>query len=308
MDKISKCSPTTPMHVTEDFGLVSIIMPTYKQYILLHKAVESIKNQTYKNWELIVIDDNPDELYRKLNEQYFKDLQHSQIKYIQNDGNMGSTASRNRGIECSSGEYITFLDDDDWYEQFKIEKQLEAMHSTQSDISVCNLILLNEQGKVVDCRRRKYLKKKENTITAHLKYHITGTDTMMFRADFLKKIGGFDKENLGDEFYLMMKALQHNPKFIHVDYDGVFALVHSQTGLSSGNNKLLTEKILLEYKARYFHTLKKRDIRYIKMRHHLVVAVAHKKNKAYHRCFVELLKAFLLAPIGMFHILMGADR
>lgn len=288
--------------------LVSIIMPTYKQTALLYKAVESVLSQTYKNFELIVIDDNYDESFRKENQKYFQNKNNLKINYFQNEKNLGSAQSRNKGIQLASGEYITFLDDDDVYDQFKVERQIILMLKKNLDISVCNLILTNEKGRVTDKRKRRYLKRGEDILTAHLKYHITGTDTLMFKKEFLKKIGGFDNQDLGDEFYLMAKAFENKPKFAHLDYDGVFATVHTSTGLSSGDNKIKTEKILWGFKSKYFNSLKSVDVRYIKMRHYLVLAVAHKKNKDYKKCFLFLWKSFFCAPIGMFRIVFGVDR
>lgn len=298
----------TPTQNTKDFGLVSIIMPTYKQDALMHKAVESVINQTYSNFELIVIDDNKEESYKKSNEEYFKSLNDKRILYLQNEKNMGSTATRNKGIFASTGKYITFLDDDDIYDQFKVEKQVLLMVEENAQVSVCNVALLNESGKITDKRERKYLKKKEPYLTAHLKYHITCTDTMMFETEFLKSIGGFDEENLGDEFYLMYKALEKNPRFAHLNYTGVYAIVHTQTGLSSGDNKIRTEEKLIKFKKERFYLLKRKDIRYIKMRHNVVLAVAHKKNKSYFKCLLTLILAGLQSPFGMLNILTGADR
>ena len=298
----------TPTQSTKDFGLVSIIMPTYKQEALMHKAVESIINQSYSNFELIVVDDNKEESYKKANEEYFKALDDKRIVYLQNEENMGSTATRNKGIFSSKGKYITFLDDDDIYDQFKIEKQVTLIAEENAQVSVCNVALLNESGKIIDKRERKYLKKKEPLLSTHVKHHITCTDTMMFYADFLKSIGGFDEENLGDEFYLMYKALERNPKFVHLDYMGVYAIVHTQTGLSSGDNKIKTEEKLIKFKQERFNLLKRKDIRYIKMRHNVVLAVAHKKNKSYFKCLLTLILAGLQSPFGMLNILTGTDR
>ena len=164
-----------------------------------------------------------------------------------------------------------------------------------AQVSVCDLALFNEEGKITDRRERKYLKRNEPILVAHLKYHITCTDTMMFEADFLKSIGGFDEENLGDEFYLMFKALSKNPRFTHLAYTGVY-------------NKILTEDKLIKFKEQSFGILKRKDIRYIKMRHNLVLAIAHKKNKAYGKLFIKLLIAGLQSPFGMLGILTGADR
>ena len=136
--------------------------------------------------------------------------------YLQNEKNMGSTASRNKGIFKSRGDYITFLDDDDEYLSNKIETQLNEMVKHNADFSATNVKLYNENGKLTDFRNRNYLyfDLNESLLVKHLKYHITSTNTLMFKKDFLISIGGFDEENLGDEFYLMAKAFQKSNNFI----------------------------------------------------------------------------------------------
>ena len=190
-----------------DAILVSVIVPTYKQTDLLYKAIQSVTDQSHRNLEIIVIDDNIDKSYSDKNEEYFKSLDDSRIIYEKNPENLGAAQSRNKAIFMSHGEYITFLDDDDCLAFNKIDKQLKDMVDNNLDASVCNLILTNDEGKIVDKRQRRYFNDGESLLSMHLKYHITGTDTMMFRADFLKKIGGFDKQDFGDEFLLMLKTM-----------------------------------------------------------------------------------------------------
>lgn len=288
--------------------LVSVIMPTYKQTDLLYKAVNSVLAQTYKNIELIVIDDNKGVNARIDNDLYFKKLADNRVVYLQNEVNMGSAKSRNKGIELAKGDFVTFLDDDDYYSNEKVERQLEFMLDNNFDGSVCNMILTNEKGKIVDKRCRNYFSNKESLLVKHLKYNITGTDTMMFKADFLRFIGGFEEHDFGDEFLLMLKAIEHTDKIGHLDYDGAFATIHSTTGLSSYDKKIETENDMLEVKSRYFNELSRKDVRFIKMRHYAVLAVAYKKGKKYAKCLINLIRSFFIAPIGFFKLYSGKCR
>lgn len=287
---------------------VSVIMPTYRQSALMQKAVRSVLSQTYENIELILVDDNPDAAFRADNAAFVATVADPRLIYTVNEHNLGSAASRNRGIFMAGGEYITFLDDDDYYDPRKIEVQLSEMRAADADVSVCNLTLIDGDGRVVDRRRRKYLRRGEPLLIAHLKYHITATDTMMFRADFLRSIGGFGAQDLGDEFFLMASALEREPKFYHADFDGVFATVHATTGLSSGDNKIRTEEIVYDFVSGYFDRMRPSDVRYIKMRNRSVLATAHRKNRAYLKCLGALLRAFFYHPVGMIRLLVGIDR
>ncbi len=100
--------------------LVSVVIPTYNHARYLVRALESVLNQTFTNWEAIVIDnhstDNTDEVMES-----FSDPRISYLK-IHNNGIIA--ASRNAGIRVAKGEWIAFLDSDDWWTQDKIMKCL----------------------------------------------------------------------------------------------------------------------------------------------------------------------------------------
>lgn len=288
--------------------LVSVVVPTYKQNTLLYNAVQSLLKQTHSKIEVLVVDDNIDVSYSDNNKAYFEKLNDQRVKYIKNPENLGAAKSRNKAIFMSSGDYITFLDDDDYFACDKIDLQLKNMVENDYDASVCNLILVNDKGKVVDKRQRRYFNNNESLLCMHLKYHITGTDTMMFRAEFLKGIGGFDEQDFGDEFLLMLKTIEHTQKIGHLDYDGAVATIHASSGISSYRNKMAIENNMLSVKSKYFPQLKRKDIKFIKMRHYAVLAVAYKKGKKLFRCFGNLLKAFFVYPKGFFKLYSGDCR
>lgn len=104
--------------------LVSVIIPTYGRIDFLDEAIRSVINQTYKNVEIIVCDDNsklPD-IRQKVNQIVSK---YPTCKLIQNQNNLGGALNRNEGIKVSKGELISFLDDDDIYLPTRIEKVVE---------------------------------------------------------------------------------------------------------------------------------------------------------------------------------------
>ena len=94
----------------------SIILPTFNRGNKISKAIDSVINQSYKNWELIVIDNNSSDHTEKIVSSYNMD-KISFYKY-NNDGIIAK--SRNYGIHKSKGEYICFLDSDDWWDEFKL--------------------------------------------------------------------------------------------------------------------------------------------------------------------------------------------
>ncbi|MDL0118516.1 glycosyltransferase [Halobacterium salinarum] len=107
---------------------MSVVLPTYNRPNRLKKAVRTVDNQSYKNIELIVVDDHskrPAEA--TINEISIENIR--EVECIRFEENRGANAARNRGIEESNGEYIAFLDDDDEWEKKKVEEQVKAFQN-----------------------------------------------------------------------------------------------------------------------------------------------------------------------------------
>src|SRR4030042_5732999 len=106
--------------------LVSIIIPCFNQAQYLNEALDSIMNQTYSNWECIIVNDgsqdNTDELAKNWNKR------DERFRYIKKE-NGGPSAARNTGLKIAKGEYIQFLDADDILECNKIEHQINYLNS-----------------------------------------------------------------------------------------------------------------------------------------------------------------------------------
>lgn len=298
-----------------DKPLVSVIVATHHRKDELKRALASLANQTYKNIEVILVDDNAGSKWNRAVEHLvdgWKKKCGIPLKYIQNVSNQGSAASRNTGISASSGRYITFLDDDDKYCPAKIENQLNHMLRTHSDFSITDLALYNEEGKLEEKRIRYYLKhgrslneyvfdasESSDLLAYHLMYHLTGTDTLMFRKEYLEQIGGFPPIDIGDEFYLMRNAFSGGGKFSYLPVCEVKAMVHTRTyGLSSRERKIAGENALYEYKKNFFPKLKRSQVRKIRMRHHLVLAYAYLRSGDYGNFAVQGWEAVLAAPLA----------
>lgn len=125
--------------------LVSIVMPAYNCEKYIREAINSVLNQTYQNWELLVIDDgSKDKTSYIIKEFENKD---SRIRYIKNEKNMGVSATRNRGIFIASSEWIAFLDSDDMWEKTKLEKQIKMAEEKSAEFLFTGSSYINEEGK-----------------------------------------------------------------------------------------------------------------------------------------------------------------
>ncbi len=290
--------------------LISVVVATYLHDNMLLRALNSLKEQTYKNFEIIVVDDNDDKEYNShVNDIITKFVQENKdisLKFITNHKNLGSAKTRNVGIDASSGEYITFLDDDDIYLPENLEKQIKNMLKTDADYGITDIKLYNENEKLCDNRERSYIKstKKEDLICYHLKYHLAGTGTLIFKKDYLLKIGKFGSIDFGDEFFLMLKAIENDGKFTYLPGCYVKAYMHyGETGLSNGESKINGENVVYNFKKKYFDKLSKADVKYIKTRHFAVLAFAELRRKKFLKALTNATKAFLVSPLDCLRLL-----
>lgn len=289
--------------------LVSVIIPTYKRSVnYLSRAVESVLNQTYNEIEVIVIDDSPAEFeHRAEIKEYIERLNNDKVIYYQNPQNIGGSLSRNRGIEFSKGEYITFLDDDDEYLPEKVKKQLDFMKANSYDLTFSNMIMYSPEGRVVDYREYVDIPSFDNEalLRYHLMKHLTGTPTFMFRADKLREIGGFEDAKMGQEFYLMLKSIEKGLSIGYFPECDVKIYKHPDGGISSGMNKINGENNLYNFKKTYFNILNGKEKRFIRFRHYAVMVVAYLRNRMYFKAIGAGITALAVSPCDFIKEVFG---
>ena len=125
-------------------GLISIVMPSYNCSSFIKETVDTVISQTYKNWELIIVDDCSTDDTLMVLKQLTK--QDSRIQYIKLEKNSGAAVARNMGIAVSKGEYIAFLDSDDLWREDKLEKQVAFMTDNKCKFSFTGYDLVDKNG------------------------------------------------------------------------------------------------------------------------------------------------------------------
>ncbi|HHL2037255.1 glycosyltransferase family 2 protein [Clostridium perfringens] len=128
--------------------LVSIITPVYNAERFLKETIESVINQSYKNWELILVDDCSKDSSEKIIRSYIK--LDNRIKYIKLEKNSGAAISRNTAINNSKGKYIAFLDSDDIWKKNKLETQINFMRENNIGFSFSEYDVMTEEGEKID--------------------------------------------------------------------------------------------------------------------------------------------------------------
>lgn len=130
----------------EDFGLVSIITPTYNSSEFISRTILSVINQTYTNWEMLITDDcSSDSTCQEI--KRFIDTD-SRIKLFRLETNSGAGIARNNSIEKAKGKYIAFLDSDDMWMPHKLEAQLKFMNKKNCAITGSSYLTIDRNDNV----------------------------------------------------------------------------------------------------------------------------------------------------------------
>lgn len=124
--------------------MVSVVMPAYNAAKYLKESVESVMAQTYRDWELLILDDGSSDETAQIAKEL--EVQDERIRYVRNPENLGVAATRNRGVSLAGGEWIAFLDSDDGWEPEKLERQLEAAKRQQSPFLFTGSAFMDTQG------------------------------------------------------------------------------------------------------------------------------------------------------------------
>lgn len=211
--------------------LVSIIMPSYNTACFIKETVDSVLAQSYTNWELLIVDDcstdDTDDVVAQL-------LGDSRIKYIKNSENSGAAESRNRALREAKGKWIAFLDSDDLWEPFKLEKQIAFMKDNGYHFSYTNYIEIEENSKP---NGKAVTGPKRITKSGMYNYCWMGCLTVMYDAE---AIGLIQIENIrkNNDYAMWLKACKKADCYL---LDEVLAKYRKRSGSISnhGYTKLI---------------------------------------------------------------------
>lgn len=198
-------------------SLVSIIIPTYKRATMLHRAIASALEQTYSNIEVLVVSDNePDDEFTAQARMTVESFNDSRVRLITQEKHVNGAVARNVGIKASKGEYISFLDDDDYYERDKIERQVALLSSLdESWGGVCCRYKVYKQGKLVEVMPLfKSGKVYKEIIMRLIK---TQTNCLLLRREALFNAGLFDETLLRHQDVQLLARFTYNYKLMCQD-------------------------------------------------------------------------------------------
>lgn len=234
-------------HNTHQIPTISIILPTYNRAYCLDRAIQSVLKQSFTDWELIVVDNYSTDTTDQLLSNNYNDSRIKVIK-IHNDGIIA--ASRNKGLEISSGIYVAFLDSDDWWVPNKLEKSIEALDDG-ADIVYHDLYLFQENLKIIYGRRAKTRNlKKPVFIDLFQNGNGINTSSVVVRKELIQKIDGFSEERdliAAEDYDAWLRLSKLTDNFTRVKGCYGFYTVGNDNLSSSKKTIVFIKRIILLY-------------------------------------------------------------
>lgn len=222
---------------------ISIILPTYKRAHVLGRAIRSILNQTFQDFELIIIDDNS----KDGTEEIVRGFNSEKIKYVCQAVKTSPAAARNNGVRLAQGRYVAFLDSDDEWMPDKLTRQFTELEKTPSEVGViysrCCLITNNIKTYVPPT----WVNPKEGKIFCSLlKMSFVYLQSALVKRECFTRVGLFDENFRVAEDYDLFLRLS---KIYHFRYiDEPLVIIYPQTDSISRNQNahLASTRRLLE--------------------------------------------------------------
>ena len=223
--------------------MISIIMSTYKEEeTLLRESIESILNQTFKDFEFIIILDFPDNnLHKRIIEEYSKI--DNRIRFFVNENNLGLTGSLNRGLSLAKGEYIGRMDADDISLPYRLERQLEYIKKNQYDLIGGITQMIDEEGNSIFSIQK--VPTDFNKIKKALRYgQCIAHPTWLGRKEVFDCLNGYRNIPLCEDFDFTLRAVLNGFKISNLNET---VLKYRMTKNSISRNNLYDQYLYMKY-------------------------------------------------------------
>lgn len=218
--------------------LISIILPVYNSEEFLTKCIDSIIKQSYHNWELIVINDGSTDGSKNIINRYSEI--DSRIKVF-HFANRGVASSRNSGIEFSKGEYITFIDSDDFVEPNYLEKLVYGLENNNCDISSCDVLeIYNDNSRII--KSLNTIKEKEIIVNSKrilndLLYHKIKNGyscAKLYKKSVIKQL--FQNYSYCEDVLFLVNNLSTGDYLINVVHEPLYVYIRNDNSVTMRKN------------------------------------------------------------------------
>lgn len=228
--------------------VVSIVMPTFNRAKMIGMAIDSVLKQNYKNWELLIIDNESSDNTKEVIEKFSRIDKRIKYNYVKKNPEIGIADYLNFGINISAGKYIARLDDDDeWYDPDKLLKQVNFLENNR------DYVIVGGGAIMIDGDRKEMFKffKRENDseIRNHALYANPFVhNTVLFRKDAAIEAGSYKQIKFVEDWDLWLRLGRIGKLYNFQEY---FSLYMNAGQNRSHENQNLTSKIILQYIKSY---------------------------------------------------------
>ena len=194
--------------------MISIIVPVYNSSQYLHKCIQSILQQTFKDFELLLIDDGSTDNSRAICDDYSR--KDSRVRVICKD-NGGVSSARNMGLDRAIGELITFVDSDDWVHPDFLKKRYDAIIHEAADVAYCDVELVYASHSEY-CRTAILNPEESTQVNAWIKSRTTYSPILLLKKELIDKneLRYIEGLRFGEDFNFILKLLMYSKKVVHV--------------------------------------------------------------------------------------------
>ena len=200
--------------------LCSVIIPVHNSEAYVEEALRSALNQTYKNLEIIIIDDASTDSSPAIIQRLLPF--HRNIRVITLQDNKGTAHARNLGLQVATGKYIAFLDSDDIWRQDKISEQIQILKNSENDLSFTAYDMIDEATQLIKHRSVK----KTISFSDLLKENSVVFSSVVCKAGTVRN-ELFDEEVFHEDYLFLLKLLQKGKRFYGLNQNLLQYRVHS---------------------------------------------------------------------------------
>lgn len=207
---------------------VSILLPVYNAQAFLERCLESILTQTYKNIEIVAIDDGSTDGSAAILDSYA--VRYPETLVVEHQANAGAAHARNRALELATGEYLTFIDNDDWLDKDFVETLAQAAMGECADVVCSGYRRPNQKGQVI-------LEAIPKPSDEWAPYLVEAAWAKLYRTDYVRQNGfAFLDTNIDEDLYFSLPAVELAQKLVVVPYCG-YNWFYNEESVSNTNQK-----------------------------------------------------------------------
>lgn len=274
---------------------ISVILPTYNRSNILDLTIRNILNQSYLEFELIIINDaSKDNTLNIIKKYLSKD---TRIKLINNYKNLGCAKSREVGLAAASSEYIVFIDDDDFWDENKLLKQINSINVSNADISICDYYIESLNHKTYKSMRAFAENFKKQILNNPGPFF----QTIMIKKSLFEQINEpFDTKSIpSEDWNFFIELSKVNPKFTYVNEPLFTWKLHNN---NQSSNIVNEAKALINIVEKHYEYILNEQGTSVVANHYRRIARLYEKLNDIKNIKIHYLKAFKVNPINIKNI------